>query len=103
MHKPLLMMRTKGLLGSFFGRHAGIPGLSKSTGNAHIPGHSTARTVPDLIGLTEAAAITACTDVDLIPVRAGLETTGIVSLQAPIAGTLVRAGTEVRYHLDGTP
>ena len=31
-------MRTKGMLGPFFGRHAGIPGLSKSVGNDLSPG-----------------------------------------------------------------
>jgi hypothetical protein len=30
--KRLLMMRTKGLLGPFFGKHLSVPGLSRSKG-----------------------------------------------------------------------
>lgn len=100
--KPLMMMRTSGLTGPLLAKHHGIKGLSKSTGNAHIPGHSTARIVPDIIGLTEAAAVAACGGVDLIAKRAGLETTGLVNAQTPKAGTSVRAASTVYYHLDGS-
>lgn len=36
--KPLLMMRTRGLLGPAFGRHYGVPGLSKAMANQQLAG-----------------------------------------------------------------
>ncbi|RKZ07756.1 hypothetical protein DRQ25_10820 [Candidatus Fermentibacteria bacterium] len=38
MFSPLLMMRTRGLIGPFVGKHFKVPGLSRSAGNAHATG-----------------------------------------------------------------
>lgn len=38
MFKPLLMMRTRGITGVLFGRHFGVPKLSRSAGNAYAAG-----------------------------------------------------------------
>jgi len=97
--KPIMMMRTSGLAGPAYAKHAGIKGLSKSTGNAHIPGHKSTRFVPEVIGLTEAAAIAAIEAEDLVASRFGTPVLGLVTIQVPAAKTSVREGTKVNYRL----
>ena len=55
-------------------------------------------TVPDVVGLTEAAAISALEAVGLVAV-AGTGTTDPVISQDPVAGTEVSPGSSVTYNL----
>lgn len=102
--RPLLMMRTRGLNGPFFGEHAGNRAshpLAKSIGNAHFEGHTGMVATPDVIGQDEATAIATIEGAGLVANRAGVEIIGVVNLQQPIPGVVVFIGTTTNYHLNG--
>ena len=95
--KPLLMMRTKGLTGPAFAKHAGkFSGLSKSAGNTIALGSSV---VPDITGLTAGAAESALDSAGLTGSAIG--TVDPVVSQNPAAGSSVVTGSNVAYTLSG--
>jgi len=94
--KPLLLMRTKGITGKRFTKHAGIAGLSKSAGD-HISHEALTAIVPDVVGMTAANAITAITNAGFVPAAIG--TVDPVVSQVPPAGVAAANGSTVTYTL----
>jgi len=94
--KPLLMMRTKGLAGSMFAKHAGCSKLTKSSG-AQVGLDIVALSVPDVVGLGDTIAAAIITAAGLQPAKIG--TVDPVVSQNPEAGTNVAKGSTVTYTL----